>query len=156
MIKFGLSNQVFGESSFPPEEVSLSSNDLISYHDIKPLLENNNGAVRLRNTRAYFGLCKYDNVSIQSKKLTDLDIEFITSAYKDYRDLIELLPMRITYESNNPKKEFVNVYGKTIKVYDRYEEWVLVETVKRGNKKYCDMVKKRLDPLTKKEPIEFF
>ena len=135
---------------------SFHTTNLLCYQDIKALLENDNGAIRLKKTREYFGLCKINNVLVQTKRLNDQEISWIIKAYKDFRDLEELMPLRLTYKSNEPVEKFKNIFGETKKIYDQYSEWQLMETIKRGNKKYCRMVKERLDPLTKKEPIEFF
>lgn len=133
--------------------IEVNSPDLILNND---LFNNDEGNLRLSLVRLHFGLCnrmigcKYDKLSRlipltvpeQTRCLTLSDLEDITSLYVGWRDLVEYLPLRLTYEN--------------LKSGDLYKVWQYNKLCKRGNDVYIDQIRKRFSVFIESDNIIFF
>lgn len=146
---------------------------------------NCHGSLRLAFVRKHFGLLTKDIGSridadgmltslrekIMVQELTNQDLTDIASLYVLWRDTREVMPMRKTYLEQeiidcsvlpiNPQKlcdvsKNGILYNDTLFRDVERSEWVFHETIKRGNRPYVQMVRKKFEVFTGREPLMFF
>jgi hypothetical protein len=153
---------------------------------------NSYGSIRINLIRKHFGLetktigsylnknsnkLKLINARIQRRRLTETDLETITSLYVEWRDKREFLPLCLFYRNNilvdcndigtTPEKyiDFVFKYtgkkvtavGDIVSISGERFEWAFPESIKRGNKPYVELIRERFEKeFFSKPPIEFF
>lgn len=122
------------------------------------------------------GITKIINMKVQKNRLTKDELTEIISLYKTWRDTDEFLPMRLTYREPklydfggtpmSPEK-WCNEYemktgkrpyrkGSYVQFDGERSEWKVKQTIKRGNKPYVKLVKRKLKPITEKQPLNYF
>jgi len=158
--------------------VEIVSADILSANKLlaEPIIDysdpcrNRWGAIKLKLVQSQYGL------NVTSDTIPDLK-----NLYVDWRDTVELIPMRLTHkivDSMNFKdtpvdaatwlKEFSNtgLIAETFNdhpncnfvVYERLKQtWINKKSVKRGNDVYCRMLQEKFKPLfTSKNHTAFF
>jgi len=145
---------------------------------LDPSFCSESGFLRVKYVRRFYGLETIDGVKCQINHLTDQDLNGIVNCYLTWRDIVEYIPAKYVFSENKlydfsnlpvSAKKWCEYYTKTHPgVPDPYrhgsyvcfegerEEWRLMQCVKRGNKPYIDLVRKKFDPFLQKEPLQFF
>jgi hypothetical protein len=129
---------------------------------------NSYGAVRVAFVRREYGLHKIDGSSVkcQIQPLTNSDLGALVHLFVNWRDLVELMPLRLTYReqhifyapdlntTSEIYRDYLNNHGVKAKSYldfvfvegYRYE-WVAKKSCKRGNDVYTKLVHDKFKPL---------
>lgn len=136
--------------------------------------------MRLKNIRKYYGFVTLDDSKVKAQLglLTKKHLEELTRLYVHWRDEVEYIPMRMTYREQkifnfkdtpiDPVKwckyhdetfrdrEKTFRSGQTVYCEGERQEWIHPQTIKRGNKPYIRLVKKKFKPLIENSPLEYF
>jgi hypothetical protein len=129
------------------------------------------GSLRLRKVQYFYGYDRKEK--LQSRPLTDVDLNEITDLYVRWRDTDEVVPIKYVYEDStiedwgDKADSYVSfVYKQTGKLLYNYKgyvtvpreryEWRFPTAIKRGNDEYIRLIEERLKPFLNNEPIKFF